>query len=65
MVPKIVLEHVKKPLILDNLVTRSKTGNEVQDTRKEKPAYADPIYRPLIQTNGNTYAFYSQKKPQI
>ena len=22
-------------------------GNEIQDVRREKPAYADPIYRPL------------------
>ena len=51
MIPKVVLEHVKKTLSLEDPIIRSKTRNEMQDIRKEKPAYADPIYRPPTQDN--------------
>ena len=30
---------------MDDPITRSKTRNEIQGIKKEKPAYADPIYR--------------------
>ena len=38
MVTKIVLEHVKKTLSLDDPMTRSKTRNKTEDIRKVKPA---------------------------
>ena len=50
IVPKIVSEHVKKTLSLDNPIIKSKTRNEMQDIRREKPAYADSIYRPPPKT---------------
>ena len=42
-----VLESVNKTLSPNDPITRSKTRNEMQDVRWEKPAYPDSIYRSL------------------
>ena len=46
IVPEIISGHVKKTLSLHDPITRSKIRNEMQDIRREKPAYADSVYRP-------------------
>ena len=46
MIPKIILEHVEKTLSSDDHFCQPKKGNEIQDVRRGKPGYADPIYRP-------------------
>ena len=61
IVPGIVLEHVKKTLNSDDHFSKPQTRNEIQDIRREKQAYADPIYRPPPKPTEITTHFIPRK----
>ena len=65
IVPKVVSEHVKKTLDPDDQLTRSKIRNDMQDIRRKKTAYADPINRPPTNQMKYPHKLFPEKTSDL